>query len=427
MADSTAPQTGTAPVTDRRPVPRGVLPRRMQTWVMAAIGAGMVLIMFVAGRSTPPPPVATAAASQPVAPSADRLRDYQDRLRVMEHRAAEQSRAAAAPSMPGPPPSAMQESAPAASPDPLVEERKRREYESLFASNVIASRRPADQQPVGNGDAGASPLPFGRSGGSAVTSAPNLDDVANAVVRATARYTPSTAGASTTAQTTATHAGGSASTSTAANVRSRTGPIDDSGPMHRLLEGTVIDTVLTNRLDGSIASPVDCLVTTPVYSHDGQHVLIPAGSRVLGNTKPVQAVGESRLAVAFHRLVFPNGATVSLDQFTGLNQAGDAALRDQVNHHYWSTFGAAAAVGVISGLGQYIGTAGVGQGSGDRTVVIAGGLGNATTEATAQTMNQFLNRFPTVTIREGHRVKVYLTSDLELPAYDDEIAPRPDR
>jgi type IV secretory pathway VirB10-like protein len=32
-------------------------------------------------------------------------------------------------------------------------------------------------------------------------------------------------------------------------------------------------------------------------------------------------------------------------------------------------------------------------------------------------MNQFLNRLPTVTIREGHRVKVYITHDLELPAW----------
>ena len=203
-----------------------------------------------------------------------------------------------------------------------------------------------------------------------------------------------------------------------------TDPISPTAPLQRLLEGTVIDTVLTNRLDGGFASPVNCLVTNPVYSHSGQHVVIPAGSRVLGETKPVQAVGESRLAVAFHRLIFPDGRTVSLDQFTGLNQAGDAALRDQVNHHYLATFGAAAAVGVISGLGQYLGTIGFGEGSGNRTVVIAGGFGNATSQATAQVMNHFLNRLPTVTIREGHRVKVYLTSDLELPVYDEaESAP----
>ena len=50
-------------------------------------------------------------------------------------------------------------------------------------------------------------------------------------------------------------------------------------------------------------------------------------------------------------------------------------------------------------------------------MIIAGGVGDATSQATLQVMNRFLNRLPTVTIREGHRVKVYLTSDLELPAY----------
>ena len=43
--------------------------------------------------------------------------------------------------------------------------------------------------------------------------------------------------------------------------------------------------------------------------------------------------------------------------------------------------------------------------------------GHATAQAAMQVMNRFLNRLPTITIREGHRVKVYLTSDLELPAY----------
>ena len=62
---------------------------------------------------------------------------------------------------------------------------------------------------------------------------------------------------------------------------------------------------------------------TPVYSHSGQQVLIPAGARLLGETKPVQALGETRLAVAFHRLLMPDGSTTTLDQFRGLNQIGD--------------------------------------------------------------------------------------------------------
>jgi type IV secretion system protein VirB10 len=113
----------------------------------------------------------------------------------------------------------------------------------------------------------------------------------------------------------------------------------------------------------------------------------------------------------------PDGRTYRLDQFMGLNQIGDAGLRDRVNQHYLSTFGAAAAVGLISGLAQFLGSAGLGRGDGDRTVIIAGGVGDATAQASLQVMSRFLNRLPTVTIREGHRVKVYLTSDLELPAY----------
>jgi type IV secretion system protein VirB10 len=201
-------------------------------------------------------------------------------------------------------------------------------------------------------------------------------------------------------------------------VRStRTEAISAAGPLHQILTGTVIDAVLTNRLDGGAAAPVNCLVTNPVYSHSRQHVLIPAGARLLGETKPVQALGETRLAVAFNRLVMPDGSTQSLDTFLGLNQIGDAGLRDQVDHHYWSTFGAAGAVGLISGLAQFLGTAGLTRGDGDRTVIIAGGATDATAQASLQVMNRFLNRMPTITIREGHRVKVYLTSDLELPAY----------
>ena len=62
-----------------------------------------------------------------------------------------------------------------------------------------------------------------------------------------------------------------------------------------------------------------------------------------------------------------------------------------------------------------MGTAGLGDGEGDRTVVIAGSGADAAAQATAQVMNRFLNRLPTITIREGHRVRVYVTSDLDLP------------
>jgi type IV secretion system protein VirB10 len=408
-------------VTDHRSIPRGVLPRGAQTWVMAAVALGMILIIFIVGRPEPAPPT-TATAATPPAPNPERVRDYQDRLRALDMRIAQEAQAAAL--TPTAPPVSMYDDARTAAPeDPIAVERRRREYESLFASNVVLSRRPEGQRPdVGRAPPVSAAVPATPS----TPGSASIDEIADAALRATLRAgaAPSPGvilAAPTTGQTNSGIA--AARPDPTERAMTATAAISPVGPRHRILAGTVIDAVLTNRLDGSVAAPVNCLVTNPVYSHSRQHVLIPAGARLLGETRPVQALGETRLAVAFNRLLMPDGSTRSLDQFMGLNQIGDAGLRDQVNHHYWSTFGASGAVGLVSGLAQYLGTAGLSRGTGDRTVIIAGGASDATAQASLQVMNRFLNRMPTITIREGHRVKVYLTNDLELPAYEGPGSP----
>jgi type IV secretory pathway VirB10-like protein len=404
----------TATVADHRPVPRGVLPRGVQTWVMVGVAVGMLAIMLIVGRPDPPARPATTAPPAQV-PSADRVRDYQDRLRLLDAQATRDAQLVSpAPSVQ---PASYNDSQPPPPQDPIATDRKRREYESLFSSNVVLSRRPENERPDIGRSTSQSNTPS-----RADAASPSVDEVADAVVRATnktAGVTPNSAAQAP--QQVSRPSPPSSSASEQRRAPDFTPAISAAGPLHRVLEGTVIDTVLTNRLDGTSAAPVNCLVTNALYSHTGRQVLIPAGARILGETKPVQAFGETRLAVSFHRLLMPDGRTYRLDQFLGLNQIGDAGLRDQVNQHYLSTFGAAAAVGLISGLSQYLGGAGLGSGDGNRTVVIAGGVGDATSQATLQVMNRFLNRLPTVTIREGHRVKVYLTGDIELPAY---VAPR---
>ena len=402
-----------AAVTDHRPVPRGVLPRGIQTWLMVAIALGMLVVILFTGRAEPPVRTAAVPTGAPPQPNTDRVRDYQDRLRVLETRAAQEVRTDALSTQAGPvltrddPP-------PVRSEDPLVSERKRREYESLFASNVVLSRRPDSQRP----DAGQSRAAAVSSARAAADPAmPSIDDIADAAVRASVRANGAPLPATSTPNASPASAPRQLQDRSTPQRPTHTDPISDAGPLHRILEGTIIDAVLTNRLDGGSAAPVNCLVTNAVYSHSGQQVVIPAGARLLGETRPVQTFGETRLAVAFHRLLLPDGSSYSLDQYPGANQVGDAGLKDQVDNHYWSTFGAAAAIGLISGLAQAIGTAGLAAGDGNRTVIIAGGAADVASQAAAQAMNRFLNRLPTITIREGHRVKVYLTSDLELPAY----------
>ena len=413
--------SSTTPVTDHRVPPRGVLPRHAQIWLMLGLAVGILGIIVLTGEPEPASATVAAAPAPVVAPNANRVRDYQDRMRILGERAAQQQLV----SEPEPEPVIQasaydQTSGGPAAPDPLVEERRRREYESLFASNVVLSRRPENARL----STGAPDLSRRRTSlEEGPPAPPTIDEVAAAVVRATGQF-PATAPGHSMSAAQGTITAPSAPASPRSAVRPvATGPISSQGPLHPVLEGTLIDAVLTNRLEGSVAAPVNCLVTNAVYSHDGRHVLIPAGARVLGQTNPVQAFGETRLAVSFNRLVMPDGSTYRLDQFMGLNDIGDAGLRDQVNQHYRSTFGASTAVGLITGLAQYLGTAGFNRGSGDRTVVITGGVSDAAAQSTAQVMNRYLNRPPSITIREGHRVKVYVTNDFQLPPYGASGAP----
>jgi type IV secretion system protein VirB10 len=193
-----------------------------------------------------------------------------------------------------------------------------------------------------------------------------------------------------------------------------------AGKTHVLFEGTILETVLINRLDGGFAGPVECLLSTDVYSNDRQHLLIPAGSKLLGETKKVDTFGQTRLAVVFHRVLMPDGYSVSLDQFKGLNQIGDTGLRDQVNNHYLRIFGVSLAVGALGAVAE-AGTAGsLNASSAD---LMRQGFAQSTAQSSAQILDKFLNIMPTVTIREGHRVKVYLSGDLALPDYNNHKMP----
>jgi hypothetical protein len=193
-----------------------------------------------------------------------------------------------------------------------------------------------------------------------------------------------------------------------------------SGKSYIVFEGTVLETVLINRLDGQFSGPVECLLASDIYSHDRQHLLIPAGTRVLGEAKKVEAFGQTRLAVVFHRLIMPDGYSASLDQFKGLDQIGDTGLRDQVNNHYLRIFGVSLAIGALGAVSE-AGTSGSLVASG--TDLMRQGFAVSTAQSASQILDRFLNVPPTVTIREGHRVKVYLSGDFALPDYSNHQVP----
>ena len=186
-------------------------------------------------------------------------------------------------------------------------------------------------------------------------------------------------------------------------------PSDPPG-WERIHEGSFLEAVLLTQLSGDFPGPVLAMVSVPFHSADRQRVLVPRGARVVGTARAVQDRDQSRLAVAFHRLLLPDRSWVDLE-FGGLNQAGEGALRDEVDRHYFSTFAAAGAIGVLSGLAL----------AGGSPFGLRAGGGQGLGQGANSTLDRFLNRLPTITIRAGHRLRVWFTSDVLVPR----AGPRP--
>lgn len=197
------------------------------------------------------------------------------------------------------------------------------------------------------------------------------------------------------------------------------------GQPYVIFEGTNLDTVLMNRLDGDAPGPVKVLVSNPLYSHDHQHVLIPEGTIVLGEAKKIGAAGfgqQRRMAVVFHRLIMPDGFSIDLDQFQGLDQVGEQGLKDKVNNHYLQIFGTSIALGVLAGAAEIETGGGAITTSGSQA--FTSGAASSVSQSSTSILDQFLQIPPTITIREGHRVKVYFTQDMLLPAYANHTIPQ---
>jgi type IV secretion system protein VirB10 len=384
-------------------------------WLMVGIAIVILTIILFTGQPQPGPrPPSAARPAEPSLVSPERVRSYEQALAA---EAARQQQAMAQEQATGRARTSVTSATAAAPTDPVTDEQRRREYQSLFADNVALSRRQADRQPYADRPPSDRPLPASQSSvppelallqqllkqGPPNPPAPRSQSASTPAPLQADRQAPPVPVEKPTAPVDA-------------PVPARTTPaIPAGGSTTKLLEGTVIETVLLNRLDGTFAGPVTCLVTAPVYSHDRQSVVIPAGARVLGSSSPVQTWGDSRLAVSFHRLIMPDGSTHSLDRFKGLNQIGDTGLKDSVNRHYWQVFGASLAIGALSGLAQYGSRASSDSYSfGDSYRQAAG---SSLAASTGRVLDRYLNVLPTITIREGYRIKVYLTNDLELPIH----------
>lgn len=415
------------PIQDKSPKPPGLLPKHVQSWLIVGLAVLMLLIMWLTGSKKPqgtpktgtpamlPPPLVEVNEGK-IAELQNRIEQLQREQLIAQNALAQQSRVLAGGATEAVSPAPSAASGTERPEDPIAAERKKRGYLSLFASNVALSYRktpalPAPPTISEPGIPGILPSQFEAASLSQV-----LKPIAPPAASAVSPQTPSDllphrvlAAEPDSERKEVAHP------AAASDARALA-----TGKSYVLFEGTILETVLVNRLDGTFTGPIECLTTTDIYSHDRQQLLVPAGSRLLGETRKVEAFGTTRLAVVFHRLIMPDGYSVSLDQFKGLNQVGDTGLRDKVNHHYAQIFGVSLAIGALGAVAEAgTGSALTATGS-DR---MREGFATGAAQSSAQILDKFLNILPTITIREGHRVKVYLAGDLSLPAYSNHNMP----
>jgi type IV secretory pathway VirB10-like protein len=196
--------------------------------------------------------------------------------------------------------------------------------------------------------------------------------------------------------------------------------------------GSVIPALLVSGIDSDLAGPVLGQVRENVFdSATGRFLLIPQGTRLIGAYKAAPASGQSRVQIAWQRLVFPDASSMDLPQMPGADSAGYSGFTDEVDHHYLRTFGTATLLSLISAgqmVGQmgafgggygFAGPMGYGYAAPSQWALIGEMGGSAASSQMGavgqQALQQGMSSSATIEVRPGYEFNVMVTQDVVLP------------
>lgn len=185
-----------------------------------------------------------------------------------------------------------------------------------------------------------------------------------------------------------------------------------------LQTGSVIPALTITAMDSDLPGAIVAQVSQDVYdSPTGQYLLIPQGTKIFGEYVSGSGngvgYGQSRIFVAWQRLIFPNGWTLDIGAMPGADGQGMAGLHDQVDSHWIRTFGSAILMsGIVAGVAlsqpQNNGFGNQQSSSG----VLSEALGQTLGTSLSQLFQKNLNVSPTLKIRPGFRTSVMAVKDL---------------
>ena len=176
-------------------------------------------------------------------------------------------------------------------------------------------------------------------------------------------------------------------------------------------QGTLIPAVLETALDSDLPGFTRAVVSRDVRSFDGSTVLIPRGSRLIGQYRSGLAQGASRAFVIWTRVLRPDGASIQIGS-NGADELGRAGLAGKVDRHFFEKFSGAALLSAVT-LGQAALT------NGNSTQVVIGSSSDASSLAGSVSALVPGAIPPTIKVAQGTPIRVFVARDLDFSPVQD--------
>ena len=182
--------------------------------------------------------------------------------------------------------------------------------------------------------------------------------------------------------------------------------------------GTVIPAALLTAINSDLPGEIIAQVTEPVYDHvTGRTVLIPQGSRLIGQYDSQIAYGQERALIAWTRIVMPDGRSINIGSMEGADLTGASGLKDRVDGHFWQ-LARGIALSTVFSVGAASAQDASSRSSGSFVLNSAGtGVSAEAQQVGQQITSRDLNRQPTITVRAGWPLRVLVNKDMILAPY----------
>lgn len=188
---------------------------------------------------------------------------------------------------------------------------------------------------------------------------------------------------------------------------------------HELLAGSIIPATLITAVDSDLPGVVTAMVRQTVY--DTLHpdlVVIPQGTKLVGQYSSDVAYGQSRALIAWNRLIFPNGSMIDLKGMLGTDGKGQSGFADQVDNHYLRTFGSSILISLLGVAAQISQPQNAGAfNTPPAGAQAAGSLAQGLDSTGTDLLRKNLGIQPTIKIRAGYLFNVMVNRTMILPVY----------